>query len=107
MKIEDVEALEAACLASETLGGLQIGAGAAIGHLRAEAWHPIEKAEELGAKDGRQLCLMGDCDLDGTPPKDWYKAWWQLVDGEWDWYTIDGIRLFPTHFRFINPPEGA
>lgn len=62
--------------------------------LRAEAWHPIEKAEELGAKDGNSVLLFR---IDY-----WAEGWW---DSDYQcWMANDG-EFKPSHFRFINPPE--
>ena len=71
--------------------------------LLSEAWHPIEKAEELGAKDGQYVMIRFFS---------WDKhlvriAKWASITKRWlihDTYVFaNGV----THFRFINPPEGA
>ncbi len=94
MKIEDVEELD-----KQWHEGDFGAADRAIEALRAEAWHPIEKAGKLGAKDGRKLLF-------------WGVGWTEPQRGHWVDYSgwlIDGIG-FPlgvTHFRSINPLEGA
>lgn len=68
--------------------------------LRTEAWYPIERAEEMGAKDGRWLVLYDG----GDPFPGWYHG--QFWDGKWSAIT-GSFPKNPTHFRFINPPEGS
>ena len=102
MKIEDVEKLAEGFYKALDLDHKYTACERgmkAIASLRAEAWHPSEKAEELGAKDGRQILLW-----DGNNP---FPCWYQgsFYDGKWE--AITGSQRFPTHFRFINPPEGA
>lgn len=98
MKIEDVEKLSE--LRNESLGFANDSAVAdkldlvlldALSALRAEAWHPIEKAEELGAKDGNSVLLFR---IDY-----WAEGWW---DSDYQcWMANDG-EFKPSHFRFIN-----
>ena len=73
----------------------------AIKALRAEAWHPIEKAEEFGAKDGREVLIFSDAEES-------HLAFWGKATGSW----VSDVGSFlddrdVTHFRFISPPEGA
>ena len=89
MKIEDVEELEAL---AKTHDYDEVSARA-IPALRAEAWHPIEKAEELGVKSFRRVVLQES--------SDWFTGC--RLAGKW--YDSTGRECFPTHFRFINPPE--
>jgi hypothetical protein len=88
MKIEDVEKLADRWNEGDTRVGYD-----ALCALRAEAWHPIEKAEELGAKDGRWVIVMHE----RWSQASWIWAGWVDYDSR----PINGI----THFRFINPPE--
>ena len=100
MKIEDVEAIKYGldCVAGGH-GPFRDTAYALIEALRAEAWHPIEKAEELGAKDGRWLLVWAIGEF-------WDVRWtgqcWVSSDNEESVFDYN-----PTHFRFINPPEGS
>ena len=100
MKIEDVEELETQLEQSQIQGhGYQL-CETLLKALRAEAWHPIEKAEELGAKDGRTL-------LGYIPLTQEFKLMHWNFDKE-KWLDIDfGCYIGYSHFRFINPPEGA
>ena len=71
----------------------------AIEALRTEAWYPIDKAEEMGAKDGRDVLIWSDHTT-------WFEVWWSNEHNEWlDVHQCD-VDCEPTHFRFINPPEG-
>lgn len=98
MRIEEVEAMFADWENAES-SDVPIGLlGEALDALRAEAWHPIEKAEEMGAKDGRYVLI-------------WSKSCYWLK-GEWfnnDGWFVEGLGFVhgATHFRFINPPEGS
>lgn len=98
MKIEDVEKLEAL---AKTHDYDEVSARA-IPALRAEAWHPIEKAEELGAKgdfeEGYSGAWVLGCDARG----EMYVCRWFPGSGEWRDRTWP---CEPTRFRFINPPE--
>lgn len=100
MKIEDVEKLEenrhdSLGFADDSVVSdkLDMVLKDALAALRAEAWHPIEKAEELGAKDGRWVIVMHE----RWSQASWIWAGWVDYDSR----PINGI----THFRFINPPE--
>ena len=103
MKIEDVEAIKYGldCVAGGH-GPFRDTAYALIEALRAEAWHPIEKAEELGAKDGREILTYGSYKNGRT---DVMLA--RFYAGHNDWICSRGLTVIPTHFRFISPPEGA
>ena len=90
MKIEDVEELD-----KQWHEGDFGAADRAIAALRAEAWHPIEKAEELGVNPFRRVVLQES--------SDWFTGY--ILAGKW--YDSTGSECYPTHFRFINPPEGA
>jgi hypothetical protein len=92
MKIELVEVIER-IFTSNDIEGIKFWAPAIVELLRAEAWHPIEKAEELGAKDGRWVIVMHE----RWSQASWIWAGWVDYDSR----PINGI----THFRFINPPE--
>lgn len=99
MKIEDVEKL--ADELDQMLNDFKVvhyhPVLTAITALRAEAWQPIEKADELGAKDGRWLLVW-----DGP---EWWDVFWHTKKGGW-WIASDKpLYAEPTHFRFINPPE--
>jgi hypothetical protein len=100
MKIEDVDQLAERIENSEGQGidycNLLHLANKAIEVLRADAWYPIEKAEELGLKDGRYVLLWSK------------KLYW--VKGEWfndqGWFVhgngfVDDI----THIKRIDPLE--
>lgn len=100
MKIEEVEALsEELDYANRhdafvTLKGI---AQTAIEALRAEAWYPIERSEEMGVKDGREI-LVWDGD-------EWWDAFWHPSQSSW-WIERDmPLPTEPTHFKRINPPE--
>ncbi len=95
MRIEEVEELErqlAECQECRDMYAPQT----VIEALRAEAWYPIEKAEEMGAKDGRLVLLFR---IDYWTPGYWDSDYqcWMHYEGE----------VKPDHFRFINPPEGS
>ena len=100
MKIEEVEELEKIIWGTPVSSvGLKILK--ALESLRAEAWHPIEKAAELGALDNRDVLIHF---------RSWGKylvrvAKWDSIVKGWlihgDFCINDGV----THFRFINPPE--
>lgn len=95
MKIEDVEALEKQ-VAGKWISS-EVPIHQALSALRAEAWHPIEKAEELGAKAPDCIVLLFRIDY-------WVEGFW---DADYQcWNTTEG-EIKPSHFRFINPPEGA
>lgn len=97
MKIEEVdEMLERfgdAISKSHKMLALAIGEQA-IQSLRAEAWHPIEKAAELGAKDGREVGLFR---IDY-----WVKGWW---DSDYQCWMCHEGEIKPSHFRFFKMPE--
>ena len=94
MKIEDVEELD-----KQWHEGDFGAADRAIAALRAEAWHPIEKADELGAHSG-EIVVLGYGDWGGAT------EWFSMIrEGKWWTSSVDFVN--PTHFRFINPPEGA
>lgn len=101
MRIEEVEAIKYKldCV----VGGHGLFRDTAyelIEVLRAEAWHPVEKAEELGAKDGRDVIVW-----DATTY--WFEAHWSSEKSKWLDTGYGNIDCDSTHFRFINPPEGA
>lgn len=101
MRIEEIESLAEELDyayrhdAFVTLKGI---AEQTIAALRAEAWHPIDKAEELGAKDGRDVMIRffswGKHLIRVAKWDSIVKGW--LIHG--DFCTNDGV----THFRFIN-----
>jgi len=97
MKIEEVEALEQKIICSSgTVEGFTVCLDAlkqAIEVLRAEAWYPIEKAEEMGVKDWGRVVLQEDCD--------WFPGY-RSPDGFWRDTT--GAQCFPSHFKRITPP---
>lgn len=104
MRIEEVEELETR---AENVGGQGVDFGrlygileTAIAALRAEAWHPIENAEELGAKDGKTVILF-------HPSGVWMESSWDNRTKLWLDFDGDDIEWKPTRFRFINPPEEA
>ena len=100
MKIEDVERFLSLLDDSNIHGESFEFCENFLQALRAEAWHPIEKAEELGAKDGRTL-------LGYIPITQEFKLMHWNLDKE-KWLDIDfGCYIGYSHFRFINPPEGA
>lgn len=106
MRIEDIEALASARHDANgyvddgmVIGKLDAVLDEAIQALRSEAWHPIEKAEELGAHTG-EIAVLGYGDWGGVT--EWFPMIW-----EGKFWTSSGDFVSPTHFRFINPPEGA
>jgi len=96
MKIEEVEALE------KMVDGKWISSDVpilkALSALRAEAWHPIEKAAELGiGRFGAHVVLM---DEDTT----WYKGF----SSSGRWFSLEsGERKYPKWVKEITSPEGA
>lgn len=98
MKIEDVEALAEKLKRDPYPDVRDELIDQAMSALRAEAWHPIEKAAELGAKDGRDVLARYN---GGT----YYFASWEY--GRWQTDTGTFCDSDLTHFRFFNPPEGA
>lgn len=100
MKIEEVEVLEEKLETTAHTGGIEAITDKALSALRAEAWHPIEKAEELGAKDGREV--IGYRAINAHR-KEFYSCRWYEGSGGW---RDRAWPCDPTHFRFINPPEG-
>ena len=97
MKIEEVEALELKIDAARRYGAFYTAleiANEALSALRAEAWHPIEKAAELGAKDGREVGLFR---IDY-----WVKGWW---DADYQCWMCHEGEIKPSHFRFFKMPE--
>jgi hypothetical protein len=96
MRIEDVEELAESAKDNWHLQEPEGLFLQAIEALRAEAWYPIEKAEEMGAKDGRLVLLFR---IDYWTPGYWDSDYqcWMHYEGE----------VKPDHFRFINPPEGS
>jgi hypothetical protein len=92
MKIEEVEALAA------KIDGLwidsQIPIHQAIEALRAEAWYPIERAEEMGVKDGGNVLLFRI---------DYFVIGWWDADYQC-WMNYEG-EIKPSHFKRISPPE--
>ena len=66
--------------------------------LQAETWHPIERAADLGAKDGREVLLHNQ--TDGVT---WFASWDRTDNNWYSEYPVSN----PTHFRFSNPPEEA
>ena len=95
MKIEEVEALAIRTTGFPKASELFDVIDQALSALRAEAWHPIEKAAELGVKSFRRVVLQES--------SDWFTGY--LLAGKW--YDSTGTECFPAHFRFINPPEGS
>jgi hypothetical protein len=59
--------------------------------LRAEAWYPIGKAEEMGVKDGQKVLLQEDCY--------WFQGFYRDF-----WRDTRGAQCFPSHFKRITPP---
>ena len=96
MRIEEVEELAQRIENSEGQGidhgNLLELAKEAIESLRAEAWYPIEKAEEMGVKDGQKVLLQEDCD--------WFQGFYRDF-----WRDTRGAQCFPSHFKRITPPE--
>jgi hypothetical protein len=64
----------------------------AIEALRTGAWYPIERAEEMGVKDGQRVLLQEDCD--------WFQGFYRDF-----WRDTRGAQCFPSHFKRITPPE--
>lgn len=97
MRIEEVEELKSSFSSSVGAGlymtALEFGQRA-IEALRAEAWYPIEKAEEMGVKDGQKVLLQEGCD--------WFQGFYRDF-----WRDPRGAQCFPSHFRRITPPEGS
>lgn len=89
MKIEEIEELENIWYNASASFDVYSLLEQALDALRSEAWHPIEKAEELGAKDGRWVLLWNGIDF-------WDACWNE------EWYGVTVSQ--PTHFRFINTP---
>jgi hypothetical protein len=99
MKIEDIEELEERCENVGSEADMYYLMERAIAALRSEAWHPIEKAEELGAKDGREIIAYGSYKNGRTDMM--LVKFWRLGNA---WIDARGLTAIPTHFRFINPP---
>ena len=102
MKIEEVEAL--ADQLDQVINDFKVinyrPILQAIEALRAEVWYPTKKAEEMGAKDGRELLMRN------RYGKHYLVSW----DGS-GWWSSDGY-VDPTdddqcEFKRINPPEGS
>lgn len=98
MKIEDIEELEERWKNADSSLDVYSLLEEAIEALRLEAWHPIEKAEELGAKDGNYVLLVGGNSWFEQP---FYKGRFYL--NIWK-AANNGSKCEPTHFRFINLP---
>ena len=66
----------------------------ALDALQAEAWYPIERAEEMGVKDGsRYLVAFARLQPDFAV----------YILGKW---YKSGVQVeTPTHFKLISPPE--
>ena len=103
MRIEEVEALADKFLDEEIFQDryyaaqfLWSGFEQTIEALRSEAWHPIERAEEMGVKDGDTVLGYGD--WGGVI--EWFTMIW-----EGTFWTSSGDFVTPTHFKIISPPE--
>ncbi len=91
MKIDEVEELErqlAECQECRDMYAPQT----VIEALRAEAWYPIEDAEEMGVRDGQRVLLQEGCD--------WFQGFYRDF-----WRDTRGAQCFPSHFKRITPPE--
>jgi hypothetical protein len=95
MRIENVNKFAEAAVGCESIQQLQCMMHDAVNALRAEAWYPIEKADEMGVKDGRDVLL---CDSQGL----WMQGAWMEPLG---WFRSESGHLSGiTHFKEINPP---
>ena len=98
MKIEEVEALAESAKDNWHLQEPEGLFLQAIETLRAEAWYPIERAEEMGVKDGGSVILF-------HPSGVWIESTWDKSSGLWLDYDGDDIECEPTHFKRIITPE--
>jgi hypothetical protein len=98
MKIEDIEELEESWKNAGSSDDVCSLLEQAIEALRLEAWHPIEEAEELGAKDGREVLVSGK--YSPLNPRELFMVW--FVNDTW--LSSEGNICEVTHFRFINLP---
>jgi hypothetical protein len=101
MRIEEVEALADKFLDEEIFQDryyaaefLWSGFEQTIEALRSEAWHPIERAEEMGVESGsRYLVAFARLQPDFAV----------YILGKW---YKSGVQVeTPTHFKLISPPE--
>ena len=104
MKIEDVEKLAEMRRADKVHGDLGTRhrgwlIDKALSALRAEAWYPIERAEEMGVKDGQEVLIA-------LPNGEVNMVWWDK-----DLWRFDQFSYYPdgdpqiSHFKRISPPE--
>lgn len=99
MRIEEVEALEKGWREDWTKETQQFTIDL-LEVLRAEAWYPIEKAEEMGVKDGTEIIAYGSYRGGRTDV-----MLVKFYAGHDDWIDARGLTAFPTHFKRIAPPE--
>lgn len=93
MRIEEVKQMEALAITYD----YDEVSRKALAALRAEAWHTVENAEELGVDSGSRYLVS----YKGLPSQDFAV----FIHGKW--YEA-GVEVFPTHFKLeVTPPVVA